>query len=508
LRARGKEGRFGPGAGGQPPARVSPRRADRRQGTALFLACLVLLSSCHQSSRPAPREVPLRPASIDARSEAFLDDLQRRTFLWFWELADPRNGLVPDRAPTPSFSSVAAVGFGLTAYTVGAERGWVSRSEAAERVARTISFLNDAPQGDAPTGVTGYRGLFYHFLDMKTGRRFERIELSTIDTALLAAGALNCQSYFDRDDPLEARVRGEADQLYRRIEWDWIQPRPPGIAMGWTPEDGFHAWNWRGYDESMILLILALGSPTHPVDAAVWEDWVGGYRWGQFHGQTYVNFSPLFGYQYSHVWVDFRGIQDRYMREKGIDYFENSRRATLAHRGYAVANPMAWSGYGPDVWGLTACDGPVDAKVSLGGRERELHSYWPRGASLLHVNDDGTLAPTAAAGSVPFAPEIAIPALREMARRWGEHAINRYGFLDSFNPSLTDPGFAVKHGRIVPGIGWFNGDQLGIDQGPIVAMIENHRSELIWKTMRRNPYIAAGLKRAGFTGGWLERAAR
>jgi hypothetical protein len=342
---------------------------------------------------------------------------------------------------------------------------------------------------------------------MKTGRRFEKVELSTIDTALLAAGVLDCQSYFDRDDPVEARIRADADRLYRRIEWDWAQPRPPGIAMGWTPEEGYHGWNWKGYDESMILFLLALGSPTHPVEPAAWEEFVQTYRWGEFEGQTYVNFSPLFGHQYSHVWIDFRGIRDGAMREKGIDYFENSRRATYAHRAYAMENPGGWREYGPDVWGLTACDGPLDATRMIAGRSRTFHTYWPRGASLVYVNDDGTIAPTAAAGSIAFAPEIVLPALAEMKRRWGDSLLNRYGFVDAFNPTLTDTDAALKHGRVVAGVGWFDGDQLGIDQGPIVAMIENYRSELVWKTLRKNPYVVSGLKRAGFTGGWLERSA-
>jgi hypothetical protein len=471
----------------------------------LLAAALLLLAACRPAPRPAS---PSAPVSRDAAAEAFLDDLEQRTFHWFWELADPVTGLVPDRAPTPSFSSVAAVGFGLTAYTIGAERGWVSRADAADRVARTLRFLLEAPQGDAPSGRAGTHGLFYHFLDMKTGLRFQTIELSTIDTALLAAGVLSCESYFDREDPIERQIRSDADVLYRRMEWDWASPRPPGIAMGWTPEEGYHSWNWHGYDESMILFVLALGSPTHPVTSAAWDDFVSTYRWGEYQGQAYVNFSPLFGHQYSHVWIDFRGIQDRYMRERGIDYFENSRRATLAHRAYATANPMGWEGYGENVWGLTACDGPMDATLTIRGQTRTFHSYWPRGASLTYVNDDGTIAPAAAAGSVPFAPEISIPALREMTRRWADNLCNQYGFLDAFNPTLRDTRVAPKHGKIVPGIGWFDIDQLGIDQGPIVTMIENYRSELVWRTMRRNPYIIAGLKRAGFTGGWLDRPAR
>jgi hypothetical protein len=278
--------------------------------------------------------------------------------------------------------------------------------------------------------------------------------------------------------------------------------------MGWTPEEGFHSWNWHGYNEAMILIILALGSPTHPVSPAAWDDYVQTYKWGDFQGQTYLNFSPLFGHQYSHIWIDFRGISDRYMRAKGIDYFENSRRATLAQRAYGHANPMEWAGYGLNVWGLTACDGPLDAQLQILGRTRTFHTYWPRGASLLHVNDDGTIAPTAAAGSIVFTPELSTAALREMIRLWGRYLENQYGFVDSFNPTLTDPGVAVKYGRIVAGVGWFAPDQLGIDQGPIVAMIENYRSELLWRTLRQNPYIVTGLRRAGFSGGWLNSSAR
>ena len=481
-----------------------------RRAALLPLAVLTLgvLALCRPAPRTAvPRVVPPRLSSASS-SEAFLDALERQAFDWFWDLADPVTGLTPDRAPTPSFSSVAAVGFGLTAYTIGAERGWVSRAEASARAAKTLRFLVEAPAGEARTGMTSFHGLFYHFLDMRTGTRFKSIELSTIDTALLAAGALTCESYFDRDDPVEAQVRADADALYRRIEWGWASPRPPGIAMGWTPEEGFHAWNWRGYDESMIVYVLALGSPTHPVEPAAWKEWTSTYQWGDYYGQAHVNFSPLFGHQYSHVWIDFRGIQDAYMRGKGIDYFENSRRAALSQRAYATANPGAWGGYGENVWGLSACDGPLDGTLEVAGRTRKFQTYAPRGASSAYVLDDGTISPTAAAGSIPFAPEIAIPALQEMARRWGEHLRNRYGFLDAFNPTLVFAWVHPETGTIVPGVGWFDVDQLGIDQGPIVAMIENHRSELIWRTMRRNPYIEAGLRRAGFTGGWLEHAAR
>jgi hypothetical protein len=430
-----------------------------------------------------------------------LDELQERTFRYFWDLANPENGLVPDRWPTQSFSSIAAVGFALTAYPIGAEHGWITREEARDRVLLTLDFFLNAPQGPEPTGTTGHRGFYYHFLDMQTGHRFETVELSTIDTTLLAAGALFCQTYFDR--PGEEAVGDKAEELYSRIEWTWIQPRAPLVSMGWTPENLFHTYDWRGYNEAMILYVLALGSPTHPIDPAAWEGFTSTYKWGSFYGQEHVNFAPLFGHQYSHVWIDFRGIQDVYMRSRGIDYFENARRATLSQQAYAIDNPGRFLGYGENVWGLTACDGPLDGDLTIDGRKVHFMTYAARGAAAGEIRDDGTIAPTAAASSIAFAPEIAIPAIEEMQRRWGTHLVSKYGFLDSFNPTLN-VATRTKHGHVVPGVGWFDGDYLGIDQGPIVAMIENHRSDLVWKTMRRNPHVVRGLRRAGFTGGWLE----
>jgi hypothetical protein len=464
------------------------------------MTILPAAAACAQTSADT------RAAPSPAGQEAFLDTLEERTFRWFWETTNPANGLVPDRWPTPSFSSVAAVGFGLTAYTVGVERGWVTRDQAAERTLATLRFFWRAPQGPETSGVTGHRGFFYHFLDMRTGHRFEQVELSTIDTGLLMLGVLAAAEYFGRGDPREAEIRALADSLYRRVDWAWAaSPRAPLISMGWHPEPGrgFIPHDYRGYNEAMFLYVLALGSPTHPVEPSAWAAYTGTYRWADFYGQEHVNFAPLFGHQYSHAWIDFRGIRDAFMREKGIDYFENSRRATLSQRAYAIANPMGWKGYGPDLWGLTASDGPKDTVIVIDGRPRQLWTYRARGAAAGEVQDDGTLVPTAAGGSVPFAPEIAVPALMEMRRRFGDNLFTRYGFLDAFNPTLTEP-MPLQHGRIVPGVGWFDGDYLGIDQGPIVLMIENHRSGLVWRLMRDNPYVVRGLCRAGFTGGWLE----
>ena len=471
------------------------------------LACLACLASvnCGDSKPPVrpdtggqqkpPGSPPLAP---------FLDDLEQRTFAFFWQTTNPENGLVPDRYPAPSFSSIAAVGFGLTAYPIGVERGYVTREAARQRVLTTLRFFRDAPQGPDARGMTGHRGFFYHFLDMETGQRFQDVELSTIDTALLLAGVLFCQSYFDSADPAEVDIRELAEAIYRRADWRWFQARPPAISHAWWPERGFNTYDWIGYNEAMLVYILALGSPTFAVEPAAWATWTSDYdkSWGTHFGQEHLAFPPLFGHQYTHVWVDFRGIQDDYMRMRGLDYFENSRRATYAQQAYAMANPAGWKGYGRDVWGLTACDGPVDREIAYAGQPRVFRTYAARG---LGAHDDGTLAPTAAAGSIPFAPEIAIPAVLAIARRYGEHVYSQYGFLDSFNPSF-DFDVPVQHGRVIPGFGWIDGDYLGIDQGPILAMIENHRSDLVWRVMRKNPYIRTGLQRAGFRGGWLEAA--
>lgn len=441
---------------------------------------------------------------------AFLDTVQRRTFDWFWETTNASNGLVPDRWPTPSFSSVAAVGFGLTAYPIGVERGWITREQAAERTLTTMRFFWRAPQGPASTGVTGHRGFYYHFLDMATGLRFGTVELSTIDSGLLVAGMLFCREYYDRANAVEAEIRALADSIYLRMDWDWARDNEPSLSMGWRPdsaphqnERGFIVSRWIGYNEAMLLYALAVGSPTHPIPGTSWSAWTSGYRWDRFHGQEFVQFAPLFGHQYSHLWIDFRGIRDDYMRGRGLDYFENSRRAALSQRAYAVANPGGWRGYGADTWGLTASDGPLDTTMVVDGRSRTFHTYWARGAGADEINDDGTLAPTAAGGSVPFAPAIAIPALMAMRRTYGDDLFQRYGFLDAFNPTLRSGGVPLRHGRIVEGKGWFDGDYLGIDQGPILGMIENYRSGLVWRYMKRSRYLVRGLCGIGFRGGWL-----
>jgi hypothetical protein len=403
---------------------------------------------------------------------------------------------VPDRAPSASPSSVAAIGFGLTVYPIAAERGIIERSEAARRTLYTLRFLLRLPHHDRVHGAAGYRGFFYHFLDRNQGTRVWNSELSSIDTGLLMAGILFCQSYFTHVTAMEDSIRALADTLYRRVEWSWMLEDSGGLRLGWTPESGFHQMTWKGYNEAMILYVLALGSPTHPIPSDAWEHWTASYVWAPYYVGEFVSFGPLFGHQYTHCWVDFRGVRDRYMRAKGMDYFENSRRATYSQRAYARDNPRAFREYSELIWGFTACDGPNDTSFVVDGRMRKFGFYQARGVSIDWVNDDGTVAPTAAGGSVAFAPEICVPTLKAMRSRFGGRLWREYGFPDAMNPTYVTS--EVDSG------GWVGNDYLGIDQGPIVIMIENLRTGLVWNTMKNNPYVISGLRRAGFTGGWLD----
>jgi hypothetical protein len=439
---------------------------------------------------PQPSGALSEPNSV--LFDPFLTDLEERTFHFFWDTANPENGLIPDRYPTPSFASIAAVGFGLTAYPIGVERGYITRAAARQRVLITLRFFRRAPN---------QHGFFYHYLDMKTGARANDSEVSTVDTALLLAGVLFCQSYFDTQNPREIEIRKLADEIYRRVDWTWAQPRPPGVALAWTPEQGFSNDDWRGYNEAMLVYLLALGSPTHPVSPQAWTLWTSTYdkQWGTLYNQTFLSFAPLFGHQYTHVWVDFRGIRDAYMRQHGLDYFENSRRATYTQRRYAIANPQHWQAYGKDIWGMSASDGPGPAREPYLGKDRSFMRYAARGVGVGEILDDGTIAPTAAISSLPFAPEIVLPATLEMYHRFGSSIYSSYGFLDAFNASF--PSVNAKPGE--HDAGWVDPDYLGIDQGPILAMIENYRSDLVWRVMRNDPYLREGLERAGFSGGWL-----
>ncbi|MBN8885583.1 MAG: Tat pathway signal protein [Rudaea sp.] len=485
----------------------------------VFIALLVLAAGWQDAA--LAKAPPSGFAALPKAQQAMLDDVEKRTFEYFVDGANTKNGLMPDHWPqvpgNDYFASIASVGFGLTAYGIGVERGWMKRGEAVKRTLAALRFFHDAPQSDA-ADAAGYHGFFYHFLDMETGKRFNSsrwVELSSVDTAWLMYGVLFAQSYYDRNTKDEEEIRRLADELFRRVDWRWFSDGNPLVQGGWTPENGFDYNYYRGYSEAFGLYILALGSPTHALGPESWTRWTQTYgkTWGEFQGQTHLGAGPAFWHQYTHTWIDFRGLKDDYMRDKGIDYFENGKRAALSQREYAIHNPMQWKDYGANVWGLTAGNGPRGASRKgepdrYANDPKPFYGYIARGAGLGYSVDDGTIAPTAAIGSIAFAPEIVIPAIEEMQKRYGDDLYTKYGFVDGFNPSFTFTDRPLRTGRVVPGKGWFDTLYIGIDQGPIVTMIENYRSDFIWKTMRKNPYIREGLKRAGFTGGWLDETAK
>jgi hypothetical protein len=421
-----------------------------------------------------------------------LDRLQLTTLLYDMHETNPDNGLVRDKTDPTAPCSIAAVGMALATLPVASERGRLCRQFAAKMARRKLRFLYELPQGPEPD-ASGHMGFFYHFLDMETGRRVWQCELSTIDSAFLFAGMLTAATYFDQDTVDEVEVRTLADAIYRRADWNWVRNGGPTLTHGWRPETGFLPYRWEGYDEGLLLYVLGLGSPTYPLPPESYAAFCSTYQWKQLYGRELLYSGPLFTHQFSHLWIDLRGIRDAFMRDRASDYFENSRRATFVQQAYAVQNPKQFAGYGEHCWGFTACDGPGWMKRVVGGIEREFYDYIARGAPF--GPDDGTVAPWVVVASLPFAPEIVVPTARHMAGLIPSGEERRYGFKPSFNQTyLVDNN---------PAGWWITPYYFGIDQGPVVLMIENFRSGLIWNLMRRCPYVVAGLRRAGFTGGWL-----
>jgi len=419
-----------------------------------------------QNSLPSAT-LPTIPNTF-SNSNAFLDYLQQANFDYFWYAANPANGLIPDRSTAGSACSIASVGFGLTAIGIGIDHGWISRTQGVTRVMATLNTFLNGPQGPGTTGVIGYNGWFYHFLDMNTALRSPGSELSSIDTALLLSGILYCKQYFNGTNANETSIRMMSDSIFNRVNWTWMAQGSQAVAMGWQPTTGFSGYgNWIGYDEGMILYLLGLGTATNPLPASAWSYWTSGYTWATYYGQSFVPFPPLFGHEYSHCWIDFRHIADAYMNSQSSTYFENSRRAALAQQSYCIANPLGWVGYGSNVWGLTASDDPSGY---------EAHGTPPA------LNDDGTIAPTAAGGAIAFAPDISLPTLQYLYTN-GKNALwTPYGFIDAFNQSVS----------------WYDNAELGIDQGPIVIMIENYRTQRPWRLFMQNAEIQRGLAQAGF----------
>ena len=423
-------------------------------------------------------------------SDTLLDEVHRASFAYFPAETNPANGLVVDGSPQDSPASIAATGFMLSSLPVAVARGWMQRDDAVRLALAAVRFFRDAPQDGARDGV-GHRGFFYHFLDSATGRRAWDSELSTIDTTLLVAGLLCVAEFLDGDDDAEREVRDGARSVYERVEWDWARDGGETVTMGWTPERGFLRHRWEGYNEAVLLYALAAGSPTHPVPPSAYDAYTRTYRWKTIYGHAHVYAGPLFIHQFSHLWVDFRGVPDAYMRARGIDYFENSRRATLVQREYATRNPRGFEGYGANSWGLTASDGPGPTVETVGGRRRRFWGYRARGAPF--GPDDGTIAPWAAIASLPFAPEAVLACLHCLADLHDGSA-GRFGFEASYNPTFPAGG---------PALGWVSDHHYALNQGPIVLAVENYRTGLVWRLMRRCAPLADGLRRNGFAGGWL-----
>ncbi|MES2206882.1 MAG: glucoamylase family protein [Pseudomonadota bacterium] len=424
--------------------------------------------------------------------EATLEKLQFESFSYFMSETNLENGLVRDKNAPNWPASIAAVGFALASYPVAVERGFISRQEAVNRVQTTLKFFWNSPQGPEPN-ATGHHGFYYHFLDMQTGRRAWECELSTIDSALLLAGALSASQYFDACTPEEQNIRTLANELYLRADWRWAIGRSLTVSLGWKPKRGFLTYRWQGYNEGLLLYILGLGSPTHPLPQKSYEAWASSYEWVNSYGYDYLYSGALFTHQFSHIWIDFRGIQDAFMRKQNSDYFENSRKATLIQQRYAIDNPHGFNDYSSLCWGITASDGPGSKTLTIQSKKRKFYHYIARGVP--YGPDDGTLSPWAMVASLPFAPDIVLPAIEHCLHELDLKTGYSYSFKASFNTTFS--------GKKNNPHGWISPWNVGINQGPIVLMIENYRSGLLWELMRTCPYIEEGLRRADFKGGWL-----
>jgi hypothetical protein len=430
---------------------------------------LVAVPGCAppRAAVPVQAPAPAQRAALSSADDALLEDLSKRSFMFFWEHADPQTGIVRDRARTSGspvdteardIGSIAAVGFGLSGLCIAADRGWVTRPAAIERARATLRFF--------ATRMPHERGWFFHFVNIRSGAREWKSELSSIDSALLLAGVLTVRQCFAAD----AEIPRLAETIYRRVDFSWmLAGHPRLLSHGWRPESGFLTARWDHYSELMILYVLAIGSPTHPIPAESWSAW-------RRPTVTFENYSyiggppPLFVHQYAHAWIDFRGWREP-AGSGNIDWFENSAIATRAHRAFCMSLAKEFPAYTPTLWGITASDSRK-GYVAWGGPPRE-------------GPIDGTIVPSAAAGSLMFTPDITMPVIREMHDRFGDRIYGRYGFADAFHPAD----------------GWVNPDVIGIDVGITLLSAENLRTGSVWQWFMRNPEISAALKRAGLARG-------
>jgi hypothetical protein len=398
-----------------------------------------------------PRPAPATPE--------FVESCQRRAFDFFWNEAHPQTGLIKDRAGNfaaddYTVSSIASTGFGLAALAIGVERGWITREQARERARVTLRFFRDR--------LEQQHGFYFHFVDWRTGERVWRSEISSIDTALFLAGALFAGRYF-----ADTEVAELADELYRRVDFQWLltddgaRPQEKLLGHGWTPERGFLPYRWDSYSEHMILYLLAIGSPTHPIPAESWDAWARPP--GEYAGHRTFAINVLFVHQFSHAFVDFRGKRDRL----GFDYFQSSVQATLANRQFCLDNAERFRAYS-DACCLSACDGP--------------DGYRAYSALPGQANHDGTIAPWAAVASIVFMPDLSLGTMGHIYQTYGERVWGRYGFSDAFNVDRN----------------WWGQDVIGIDLGAALLMLENYRSGLVWSRFMNIPYMQDAMRKAGF----------
>ena len=451
----------------------------------IFILALLVLTACTFTSKVDYQSKGGVSYPLTADDEAMIDSIQQKTFFFFMAEHHPDWGIIRDRTAPWAPASIAATGFGIPSFAVGVERDWITREAAANITLNILNFFVESAQS-ADTATTGYKGFYYHFLRMNSGTREWNCELSSVDTGLLLMGIIFARNYYSLDSETETRIRSQAAFLLERVEWDFMVMPDTGdyarqISMGWDPEEGLHHMGWSGYNEALFLYILAAGSGMTDAEES-YSSWLSTYKWQTpYEGLSHVAFPPLFGHQFSQSFIDFRGIADTYMKEKGIDYFENSRRATYVQQQYAIDNPHGWVEYDSLCWGITASDGPTakynfDDKVFLG--------YAGRGTSGPDYNyfDDGTIAPYGPMSSLPFATEIVLPTIRAINDRYGDSLWGRFGYYDSFNPTA----------------GWVDDEYIGIDQGLMLIMIENFRTGLVWNYVMNDPIIQEGLTRLGF----------
>jgi len=420
------------------------------------LTCLPAWAQTAAKQRPGKEHRGSAPEMVtpfSPQEEQFLDELEHSIFLYFWEQANPETGLVKDRCnarikDTGIVGSIAATGFGLTAICIGEKRGYVSHPDARLRVLATLVYL----WKKLPT----HRGFFYHFANINTGERIWDSEVSSIDTTMLLCGILTCKQHFQDKDIVDL-----AHAIFDRVDWSWLSEDTSLISQGWTPESGFLPYRWDDYSELMMIYLLGMGAPLHPLKPEAWTAWKRINF--EYEGLRYVgSFAPLFVHQYSQAWFDFRQKRDKY-----ANYFQNSATATEAHKKFCLSLAKQYPDYSDDLWGITASDSEK-GYVVWGG---------PPATGPI----DGTVVPAAAGGSLPFLPQETMRVLKNIRSRYPQ-AWSRYGFVDAFNP--------VKN--------WYDTDIVGIDSGIIMLMAENARTGFVWETFMKNPEAQRGMEIAGF----------